>query len=96
MQNPASYSSSKGGLEQLTLWLSSYLGKYNIRVNMISPGGISGKFDKVFINKYKKRNPLGRMNEVDDILGIIYFLASDEAKFITGQNIFVDGGYSNL
>tara|TARA_B100001093_G_C26651620_1_gene937728 strand:+ start:112 stop:873 length:762 start_codon:yes stop_codon:yes gene_type:complete len=96
MQNPASYSSSKGGLEQLTLWLSSYLGKYNIRVNMVSPGGISGKFDKVFINKYKKRNPLGRMNDVDDILGIIYFLASDEAKFITGQNIFVDGGYSNL
>lgn len=96
MHNPASYSSSKAGLEQLTIWLSSYLGKNNIRVNMVSPGGIPGNIPKIFINKYSQRCPIGRMNKVNDIIGIVYFLSSEKSKSINGQNIFVDGGYSNL
>ena len=65
-----------------------------VRVNCISPGGVARNQNKVFINNYTKKVPLGRMCKEKDIIGSILFLASDYSNYINGQNIIIDGGYS--
>lgn len=93
MGNPAAYSASKGGLIQLSRWLATSMAP-NVRVNTISPGGLlRGQPDK-FIDKYSSKTPLGRMGNEDDIRGAIGYLASDLSKYVTGENIHVDGGWS--
>ena len=94
MNNPAAYGSSKAGLLYLTKWFSVNLGP-QIRVNMISPGGIERSQDNKFIKRYESVTPLRRMAKETDILGIIEFLSSNDSKYITGQNIKVDGGFTN-
>ena len=93
MGNPAGYAASKGGLIQLTRWLATTLSP-NIRVNCVSPGGISRNQDISFVEKYSLRTPLKRMATEDEIVSSILFLASSSANYITGQNIQVDGGWS--
>lgn len=94
MANPAAYASSKGGLIQLTRWLSTTLAP-NIRVNAISPGGIKRLQPNSFINKYKKRTPLKRMATEEDICGAIIYFTSDLSKYVTGQVLRVDGGWGS-
>jgi NAD(P)-dependent dehydrogenase (short-subunit alcohol dehydrogenase family) len=94
MNNPAAYSVSKAGLIQLTKWLASLLGP-DIRVNAVSPGGISRNQPASFIEKYERKTNLGRMATEEDMVGPIIFLASNASKYITGQNIIVDGGWGN-
>ena len=93
MSNPAAYASSKGGLIQLTRWLSTTLGP-KIRVNCISPGGIARGQAVKFTDRYTARTPLGRMASEDDFRGAIAYLASDLSRYVTGQNLCVDGGWS--
>lgn len=93
MGNPAAYAASKGGLVQLTRWLSTVLAP-DIRVNCISPGGLARGQDQRFVDRYVKRTPLQRMGHVEDVIGAISFLANDRARWITGQNLVVDGGYT--
>ena len=95
MNNPASYNSSKGALVQLTKWMSSALAP-KIRTNIISPGGIFRNQNKDFLKRYNSKNPMKRMATEKDVIGIIIFLLSNEAKYINGQNIFIDGGFTNL
>lgn len=95
MTNPASYSSSKAGLLQLTKWMSSNLAP-KIRTNIISPGGIYRKQNLNFLKKYNMKNPMKRMATEKEVAYIVEFLISNKAKYINGQNIFVDGGFSNL
>jgi gluconate 5-dehydrogenase len=94
----AAYCASKGGLGILIKQLATEWAEYNIRVNGIAPtftrtplveGYLS---DPVFYNALVQRIPLGRVCETSDLAGIAVFLASDASAFITGQNIFVDGG----
>ena len=92
MANPAAYSVSKAGLIQLTKWLSTTLSP-EIRVNCISPGGIERGQPNSFISAYKNKTPLGRMACEEDIQGAILFLATSMSKYVTGQNISVDGGW---
>ena len=92
MGNPAAYSVSKGGLIQLTKWLSTTLAP-SIRVNVVSPGGIERGQEKSFREKYIERVPLKRLGNEEDLIGAILFLGSDMSKYVTGQNIVVDGGY---
>jgi NAD(P)-dependent dehydrogenase (short-subunit alcohol dehydrogenase family) len=93
MGNPAAYSTSKGGLIQLTRWLSTTISP-DIRVNTISPGGVFRDQPQEFVERYKKRTPLGRMAVEEDFKGIIAYLASDMSKYVTGQNINIDGGWT--
>ena len=93
MGNPAAYSSSKGGLVQLSRWLAVTLAP-NIRVNSICLGGVHNKQNKLFKVKYKKEVPLNRMATPKDLLGAIILLSSDMSKYITGQSVKVDGGWS--
>jgi len=95
MTNPVEYAAIKGAIINLTRYLASYLGKYNIRVNCISPGGVFDNQPESFVKKYSQKVLLGnRMANVDDLTGTLLFLLSDASKYITGQNIVVDGGWS--
>ncbi|MFA5338254.1 MAG: oxidoreductase [Candidatus Omnitrophota bacterium] len=94
MTMPAAYSVIKGGIINFTRYLASYYGKYDIRVNSISPGGILDKQPKAFIRKYQEKTPLRRMANKEDVSGGVVYLASDNAKYITGHNLVIDGGWS--
>jgi NAD(P)-dependent dehydrogenase (short-subunit alcohol dehydrogenase family) len=93
MGNPAAYAVSKGGLIQLTRWMSTVLAP-DIRVNCVSPGGVARQQPKVFVEKYISRTPLKRMGEEDDFKGAVLYFASDISAWVTGQNLVVDGGWS--
>jgi NAD(P)-dependent dehydrogenase (short-subunit alcohol dehydrogenase family) len=93
--SPVEYSAIKGGLLSLTKYLASYLGKHDIRVNAISPGGVHNNQSESFVELYSRRVITGnRMAEPDDLNGVLVFLLSDASKYMTGQNIVVDGGWS--
>lgn len=93
--SPVEYSAIKGGLLSLTKYLASYLGKHDIRVNAISPGGVHNNQPESFVSQYSKKTIVGHgMAEPDDLTGALVFLLSDASKYITGQNIVVDGGWS--
>lgn len=95
MTSPIEYSAIKGGILSITRYLASYLGKHNVRVNCISPGGIFDNQNDKFVKKYSQKVLLGRqMAEVNDLTGVLIFLLSDASKYVTGQNIVVDGGWS--
>lgn len=92
MSNPAAYSASKGGLIQFTRWLATTIAP-DIRVNAISPGGIFRNQPEVFVKRYEAKTPLGRMATEDDFRGVVAFLASDMSRYVTGQNLVMDGGW---
>ena len=96
MNPPGVYNMVKGGINSLTNFLAAKFGKDQIRVNTISPGGIFDNQDKKFVEKYIQKVPLARMGNPDDISPVICFLMSDKSKYITGQNILVDGGLTCL
>lgn len=93
MDSPGAYAASKGGLLQLTRWMSTVLAP-GIRVNSISPGGIERGQPTEFASRYISRTPLRRMGTEEDLKGALIFLATDMSKWVTGQNIIVDGGWS--
>ena len=96
--NPA-YVASKGGLKMLGKALARDWGIYGIRVNNLGPGYIKTDMtDASFNNKTtrkerEERTMLGRWGEVDDLIGPCVFLASDASEYITGQDIYIDGGW---
>jgi len=94
MTMPAAYSAIKGGVISYSKYLASYYGKYGIRVNCVSPGGIYNNQPQDFVNNYTKKVPLSRMGNPSDISPVISFLISEKANYITGQNIIIDGGFS--
>ena len=92
MHNPAAYAVAKAGLINLTKWLAKTIGP-QIRVNAISPGGISRHQPKKFVKAYVKKTALKRMASENDFIGVIALLSSEASSYITGQNIIVDGGW---
>jgi glucose 1-dehydrogenase len=92
------YSTSKGGMMNLTRTLALEYAKNNIRVNGIGPGATVTPINRAWIDDPVKREmvvshiPLGRAGTADEMAGVTCFLASDDAAYITGQTIFVDGG----
>lgn len=91
---PIWYAMIKGAINMMSKYFASYYGKYNIRFNVVSPGGVFEGQDPAFVKNYKKKVPLGRMAVEEDLFGIIKFLISDDSKYITGQNFMVDGGWT--
>jgi len=94
----SAYCGTKGAVELITKTLAIELAPFNVRVNAIGPslvitqGTIHIQNDPELADKYKALIPLGRLAQVEDMVGPVLFLASDAAGFITGQTIFVDGG----
>lgn len=92
----APYSAIKGGIINFTRYLASYYGRQGLRVNCVSPGGIFDNQHKTFVANYEKKVPMGRMGYPDDIAPAVSFLLSKEAKYISGQNLIVDGGWTAI
>lgn len=95
--NPAHYGAAKAAVLQLTKYYASYLGKDNILVNAVSPGpfpSLTVAANKTFLTELENRTCLGRVGQAEEIAGILAFLSSDAASFITGQNFVVDGGWT--
>ena len=92
------YSSSKAGLIGLTRTLALEYARSNITVNCIAPGFIATAMSDAIPEKIKEaalqRIPLSRMGSPEEVANLHLFLASDEADYITGQVIFLDGGVS--
>lgn len=94
INTPAIYSAAKAGVIGLTRYLATYWAKDGIRVNAITPGGVESGQNEAFKQKYSNRIPLGRMAQPDEMVGALIYLASEASKYVTGQNIIVDGGLS--
>lgn len=92
--SPAAYSAIKGGVINFSRYLASYHGRNGIRINCVSPGGILDKQHASFISRYESKVPMRRLGKPDDIAPSVTFLLSDEAKYITGHNLIVDGGWT--
>ena len=98
----AAYASSKGGLLMLTKTLAVEWAKYNINVNAIGPGYIATELteplwtDEEFDRWVLSKTPLARWGQPDDLVGTAVLLASKAGEFITGQIIYVDGGWLAL
>jgi len=90
------YSATKAGLDGFSRALAREFGSKGIRVNSVAPGyletDMSSKLQGQQREQIIRRTPLGRLGRVDDVTGVVNFLISDEARFITGQTIVVDGG----
>ena len=93
MTMPAGYAAIKGGLINLTRYLAAYYGPDDIRVNCLSPGGIFDNQPASFVQRYEEKVPLRRMGSPEEISPSLVFLLSDDARYITGQNLMVDGGW---
>jgi len=89
-----SYAAAKAGIHGLTRWLATYWGDKGIRVNTLVPGGVENSHDPVFVRRYVERTPLRRMAYREDMVGMMIFLASDASAYCTGQQYFVDGGWT--
>lgn len=96
LTSPAAYSAIKGGLINFSRYLASYFGKYNLRSNCVSPGGVFNNQNKTFVGQYSQKVPLKRMANPSDIATTVSFLLSSESNYITGQNIAVDGGWTAI
>jgi NAD(P)-dependent dehydrogenase (short-subunit alcohol dehydrogenase family) len=93
---PVTYSVVKTALIGLTRYLSTYWTVNNIRVNAISPGGVSAGQPDEFTARLHQLIPMGRMAHKEEYQGAILFLCSDASSYMTGQNLIVDGGRSVL
>ena len=96
--NYVGYSASKGGMQNLTRTLALEYAGNNIRVNAIGPGATVTPINRAWIDDPVRREmvtahiPMARAGTSDEMAGVTCFLASDDAAYITGQTIFVDGG----
>jgi NAD(P)-dependent dehydrogenase (short-subunit alcohol dehydrogenase family) len=94
MTSPIEYSAIKAGVNAIARYLAKYLVGENIRVNTVSPGGIRDEQPEQFLRRYREECVNKGMLDADDIVGAICFLLSDDAKYINGQNVVVDDGWS--
>ncbi|QBJ11383.1 SDR family NAD(P)-dependent oxidoreductase [Rahnella aceris] len=96
----AAYSASKGGLDAMIRAIALETGAQNIRINNVNPGIIDtpmarrmGANEETLI-PFVRLTPAGRVGEPADVADVVVWLCSDEARFVTGQNLLVDGGFT--
>ena len=96
------YSIIKGAIVNLTKQMCSYYSKFGIRVNNVCPGGVYDEANKkyksynTFLKNYSKRCPIGRMAQPKEVADPIVFLASDNASYISGISLLIDGGWTSI
>ncbi len=93
MTMPVEYAAIKAGIIQLTRYFAQYFKNKGVRCNALSPGGISDNQPIAFLKQYNSHCGTKGMLDSQDIAGSLVFLLSDEARFVTGQNLIVDDGF---
>ena len=97
-KNPIDYGVNKAGIAQMTRYLAVHWGRENVRCNCISPGAFPNaraqREHPEFIGRLARKSPLGRVGKPEEIGGAVMFLLSDAASYVTGHNLFVDGGWT--
>lgn len=98
----AAYSAAKSGVEMLTRSAAYELAAHNIRVTCVSPGLVdtpmaarTGNMSPDVVARWMERTPLGRVGTTDDIASAVLYLGGDEATWVTGHNLVIDGGLSH-
>ena len=91
---PVTYSVIKTALVGLTRYLATYWADRGVRVNALSPGGVYNHQGEEFVTRLTNLIPMGRMADRDEYRGVVQFLCSDASRYLTGQNIVIDGGRS--
>lgn len=94
MTMPVEYAAIKSAVIHLTKYLAKYFKGHNIRVNTLSPGGIIDQQPESFLAKYREYAMSKGMLDTQDISGTLLYLLSDMSRFVNGQNIIVDDGWS--
>jgi NAD(P)-dependent dehydrogenase (short-subunit alcohol dehydrogenase family) len=94
MTMPVEYAAIKSAVMQLTRYFAQYFKADGIRVNCLSPGGIFDNQPESFLNAYNKHCGTKGMLDPKDMIGTLLFLLSDESRYMTGQNLIVDDGYT--
>lgn len=96
--NPPSYGAAKAGVIQLTRYLASFLAPHGIRANCISPGPFpfpgTAREHPEFLARLESLSPMGRIGRPHEVKGAAALLCSDAGRYITGQNLCVDGGWT--
>ena len=100
----AAYGASKAGVAQLSRSMANDLRDHKIRVNAVAPGGIDTPMPHKYLEKFEDREAIwkameqahltGRLGRPEEVIWLVVFLASDEASFMNGSVVTVDGGYS--
>jgi len=92
----SAYSATKAGLDGFTRSLAREVGRLRITVNSVAPGYLDTDMSETLTagqrEQIVRRTPLGRLGKAEDVVPVVRFLLSDEAAFVTGQTLVVDGG----
>ena len=94
MTMPVEYAAIKAAIEHLTRYFAQYYKGTGIRVNCMSPGGIKAEQPASFLAAYNKQCASKGMLDAIDLLGTLIFLLSDESRYMTGQNLLIEDGFS--
>ncbi len=94
MSMPVEYAAIKSGLIHLTKYMAKYFKGMNIKVNTLSPGGILNNQPQSFLDRYKEYSLNKGMLDAKDLEGTLVYLLSDMSKYVNGQNIIIDDGWS--
>jgi NAD(P)-dependent dehydrogenase (short-subunit alcohol dehydrogenase family) len=94
MVSPIEYSAIKSGIISITKYLARYCKDQNIRVNCISPGGILDNQPEIFLRKYNSTCSSKGMMDAHDLNGTAVYLLSNMSKYVNGQNIIIDDGWT--
>ncbi len=97
--NPIEYGVGKAGILQMTRYLAVHWAKKNVRCNCISPGPFPNprvqQKHPQFVERLARKVPMGRVGSQHEVAGAVNFFLSDASSFVTGQNLFVDGGWTS-
>lgn len=91
---PAAYSASKGGIDALSQYLSSYWASKGVRVNMITPHGVWNNHEEQFEKNFANFSPMQRMSYNHEVAPALIYLLSDASSYVTGNNMLVEGGWT--
>lgn len=94
MTMPVEYAAVKSALTHLNKYVVKYINDSRFRINAVSPGGIFDSQHESFLQAYKNKTFGKGMLDVENVIGAILFLLSDQSSYVTGQNIIIDDGFS--
>ncbi|HAT8499778.1 flagellin modification protein A [Vibrio vulnificus] len=94
MTMPVEYAAIKSAIQHLSKYVVSYVNDSRFRINCVSPGGIFDHQPEAFLQAYKEKTHGAGMLDVEEVVGSVLFLLSEQSRYVTGQNIVVDDGFS--